>query len=334
MKTINIVLMGFGNVGKAFYQLLREKRDVCRNRYGLDPVLVAVFRSRGGCDRFPGFDEGSGGELEWNPGLGFESVLSGQAPGVMIECTPGFTGSGDPGLTHIRGALNRRWHVVTANKAPLVVDWSGLMKLAKEHHRQLRISGATAAALPTVDVAEVALAGTDIERVEGILNGTTNYILTQVREGRAFEEALREAQERGIAETDPRNDVEGWDTAYKILLLANVIFEADLKLEDIRVEGITGLSDEQIRSGRVPGHELKLLGRICRDAGGLELEVRPRVIEKDHPLFGVDNTEKGIAFWTDTMSAVTVIGGKSDPRATAAAMLKDLLLIDGGDRSD
>jgi len=208
------------------------------------------------------------------------------------------------------------------------------MKLAKEHHRQLRISGATAAALPTVDVAEVALAGTDIERVEGILNGTTNYILTQVREGRAFEEALREAQERGIAETDPRNDVEGWDTAYKILLLANVIFEADLKLEDIRVEGITGLSDEQIRSGRVPGHELKLLGRICRDAGGLELEVRPRVIEKDHPLFGVDNTEKGIAFWTDTMSAVTVIGGKSDPRATAAAMLKDLLLIDGGDRSD
>jgi len=330
MKKMNFVLMGFGNVGKAFFQLVRDKREICRNRYGLDPVFAGIFRKRGGCDHFPGFDEGRMEELNWKPELKLEALLSSESPGVLVECTPGFAGTGDPGLSHIRAALIHGWHVVTANKAPLVADWSGLSKLAKEHQRQLRISGATAAALPTVDVAQVALAGTEIECIEGILNGTTNHILTQVREGRAFDEALKEAQERGIAETDPRNDVEGWDTAYKILLLANVIFDADIRLKDIRVEGITDLSEEQVRSGRVPGHALKLLGRIHREAGRIELEVRPVVIDKCHPLFGVDNTEKGITFWTDTMSAVTVMGGKSNPRATAAAMLKDVLLIDAG----
>lgn len=330
MENMNLVLMGFGNVGKAFFQLVGEKKELCRSRYGINPIFVGIFRKWGGCDRIPGLDEQRSEELEWRPELKLEPLLSSVSPGILVECTPGFQGTGEPGLAHIRAALARGWHVVTANKAPLVADWSGLFELSKAQHRRIGISGATAAALPTLDVALYSLAGTEIERIEGILNGTSNYILTQIRKGRAFDEALREAQARGIAETDPRNDVEGWDTAYKIMLLANAVYNKNFSLDDIEVTGITNLKQEQIQHGRIHGHTLKLIGRISREDEKFDLEVRPLVIDESHPLFGVNDTEKGITFWTDTMSAVTVKGGKSDPRGTAAALLKDILHIGAG----
>lgn len=330
MEKMNLVLVGFGHVGKAFFRLIGEKREICRSRYGVDPVLVGIFRKRGGCDRIPGWDEQPAVELVWRPELKLEALLSSAEPGILVECTPGFAGTGDPGLSHIRAALTRGWHVVTANKAPLIADWSGLFELSKAHRRRLGISGTTAAALPTLDVARYALAGAEIERIEGILNGTSNYILTQIRKGRAFDEALREAQAGGIAEPDPRNDVEGWDTAYKILLLANAVYDQDFSLDDIDVKGITDLEQEQIQSGRGHGRALKLIGRISRESEAFKLEVRPQLIDESHPLFGVNDTEKGITFWTDTMSVVTVKGGKSDPRGTAAALLKDILHIGAG----
>jgi homoserine dehydrogenase len=217
--------------------------------------------------------------------------------------------------------------VVTANKSPLVVDLNGLRELARKKGLSLKYSAATAAALPTLDVGVHSLAGAEILSIEGILNGTTNYILTKMRHGTAYDEALREAQDKGIAERNPALDVEGWDTAAKLLLIANSVLGLDLSLREIHVEGITRLPHRKAAAAREAGKALKLIGRISRSGGRWRAEVAPSIIDGSHPLFGVDGANKGVTFLTDTMGAVTVTGGKSDPRGAAAALLKDIIHI-------
>jgi homoserine dehydrogenase len=263
----------------------------------------------------------------WKPGQTLEAVLKTVKPGVLVECTPLNIQTGEPGLGHIRAALRAGWHVVTANKGPLAVDFKGLRDLARRNHLVLKYSAATAAALPTLDVGLYSLAGAEIISIEGILNGTTNYILTRMGEGAEYKEALREAKDKGIAEHNPALDVEGWDTAVKLLLIANSVLGLDLTLRDIKVIGITQIPAHRAANARKGGRALKLIGKITRSGGRWKAEVTPSVIDALHPLFGVDSTNKGITFLTDTMGAVTVTGGKSDPRGAAAALLKDIIHI-------
>jgi homoserine dehydrogenase len=337
-KTFNVVLVGYGHVGKAFYHLLREKRDFLAARYGLRPEPRAVFRSSGGA--VPGFlppgkDLGlEPGQrvnfpevLTWHPELRLKTVLEDIEPGVLIECTPSNIRTGEPGLTHIRRALDSGWHVVTANKGPLVVDFKGLKDRAAQSGLALMFSCAAAAALPTLDVGMHSLAGAEILSLEGILNGTTNHILTRMNQGASYAEALREAQARGIAEPDPSLDVEGWDTAAKLLLITAAVMGTNLALKDIKVEGITNVSPEVLDEAGGQGRSLKLLGRVRREGGEFKAEVSVTALDRSHPLFGVDGTDKGISYSTDTMGTVTITGGNSDPRAAAAALLKDIINI-------
>jgi homoserine dehydrogenase len=192
---------------------------------------------------------------------------------------------------------------------------------------ELKFSGATAAALPTLDVALYSLAGTEISRIEGILNGTTNHILTRIMEGANYEVALKEAQSKGIAETDPSLDVSGWDTASKILIISNAVLKTDFSLDDMKIQGIESIPSKLLDQGREKDKGLKLLGRLWSKGGEYQLEVVLTVIDNSHPLFGVDGTNKGIVFFTDTMNSITVIGGKSDPIGTGAALLKDIVNI-------
>ncbi|MFC2167454.1 homoserine dehydrogenase [Acidobacteriota bacterium] len=338
MQKINIILMGYGNVGKAFLELLQHKEEVCQEKYGLDLRVAAVIRRQKGliyCQPqkparvLKKRTDCVAGEsnLIWDETVSLDEAIDTFQPGVLVECTPTDSITGGPGLQHIRLALDRDWNVVTANKGPLVVDYQGLMDKARQKNRSIRISGATAAALPTLDVAQKSLAGAEILKFEGIVNGTTNFILTKIGEGSNFSDALNEAQEKGIAETDPTQDVEGWDTAYKVLLLTNAIFLVSKSLSDVNVQGITNIDPSLIQRCQKEGGKLKLLGRMSRRGEDFSLEVVLEAIHKTHPLFYVDGTEKGICFETDTMSTITVIGGKSDPIGTAAAMLKDLINI-------
>jgi len=265
------------------------------------------------------------GQALWKAGLTVEAVLKKIEPGVLVECTPSNIQTGEPGLGHIQAALENGWHVVTANKGPLVVAFRMLQNLARENRLSLGYSGATAAALPTLDVGLYSLAGAEILAIEGILNGTSNFILTRMGEGATFEEALKDAQARGIAEHNPALDVEGWDTAAKLLLIANSVLGLDLSLDDIKIKGITEISPGRIEGAKREGRALKLIGKIRRTEGRWRAEVSPSAIEAGHPLFHVDGTNKGITFLTDTMGSVTVTGGKSDPRGAAAALLKDII---------
>ena len=216
---------------------------------------------------------------------------------------------------------------MSANKGPFVVDFDGIRKKAAKNRLSLGMSGATAAALPTLDVALRSLAGTEIYRIEGILNGTSNYILTRMDEGLEYPDAMKEAQGSGIAEPDPSQDVEGWDTAAKLLIITNAVFKTAYSLRDIHVEGITGIPLDRMKKAKEMNKKIKLMGRCTSDNDEIKIETRLSLIDRSHPLYGIDGAQKGITFYTDTMDSITVTGGKSDPRGAAAALLKDIINI-------
>ncbi|MFB0565349.1 MAG: homoserine dehydrogenase [Candidatus Aminicenantaceae bacterium] len=332
MKAVNVVLVGFGRVGKAFLQVISEKKELLRKRYNLDIMIKAIFRRGRACILQDNIDVNQLLEKDyyWKPGIALAQVLDTEEPGVLVECTPSNIKTGEPGLTHINLALDKGWHVATANKGPLVVDLQSLREKAKKNRLALKFSGATAAALPALDVALYSLAGTEITRIEGILNGTTNYILTKMEEGMDYRDALKEAQAKGIAESDPSLDVGGWDTAVKILLISNAVLETDFTLEDMNVEGIENISSRFIKEKREEEKSLKLLGRLTKEENDYKIEVALTSIDDSHPLFGIKGAEKGISFTTDTMDKVTVTGGESDPKGAGASILKDIINIYSG----
>jgi homoserine dehydrogenase len=335
-KQVPIVLTGFGNVGRAFLKLAREKHAFVRERYGLDLKIVAAFRSTGGAmlDDDPGaatFAASPELKLEtlptWTPGLRLVDVLDGSLLGVLAETTPSNLKTGEPGLGYMRAALNRGWNIAAASKGALSVNFAGLMEIARRQGLSIKFSGATAASLPTLDVATISLSGAEILGIDGILTGTTNHILGRLEEGLTFDAALREAQILGIAEPDPSMDIDGWDTACKLQLIVNAALGMGLTLGDLAVQGIRDVTPESQRAARAEGKILKLIGRMTRDGDHFRASVAPVAIEASHPLYRVHGTNKGIAFFTDTMGTVVVTGGKSDPRGTAASMLKDIINI-------
>ncbi|MGA2533713.1 MAG: homoserine dehydrogenase [Candidatus Aminicenantales bacterium] len=339
MKTVPIALTGFGHVSRAFFTLHREKRAEIARRYDLDFEIMAIVKADGCLFSGRPLDAGQVLKLEgplfadnpaWRPGMRIQDVFQAAgAGGCLVECTPSNLASGEPGLSYIAAALENGWNVVTASKGALVIAFRKLRSLAGDHGLALRYSGATAAALPTLDIGLVSLAGAAIEGIQGILNGTSNYILTKMADGLSYEEALQEAQRWGIAEPDPSMDVEGWDSAAKLILIANTCLDTEFGLGDVRILGIAGMPADLIKGARAEGKSVKLLASASpgRKGKGWTLEVRPSVLDPSHPLFHVNGTEKGITFLTDTMGSVTVTGGRSNPRGAGAALLKDLINV-------
>jgi len=333
MKSIPVIVVGFGPVGRAFVRLMAEKSSELRKKYQLDLRLKAILRSSSAylVSEPESLDldslEKINNPVYWQAKPSLDFLLNQTPPGVVIEVTSSDLKTGKPGYDHIRTSLEIGWHVVTANKGPLLLYFSELTKLASSKNLKLKFSGATAAALPALDVGQICLAGSRILKIEGILNGTTNYILTRMAEGLSYDEALGEAQQKGIAERNPAYDVEGWDTAVKLALLAAALFDLKLNLRDMEIAGITGITREEAAQAASQGKKIKLLGTLSLESESVKARVRPEMIASDHPLFWVDGSNKGLSFFTDTMGELTITGGKSDPRGAAAAMLKDLINI-------
>ncbi len=339
MRTVPIALTGFGNVSRAFSTLLGEKRAGVERRYGLRFEIMAVVMADGCLFSNEPLEIGPAPEKAsrqiekdpaWRPGMRISDIFKPAGRGgCLVECTPSDLKTGEPGLSYIVIALESGWNVVTASKGALVAAFRKLKTLAAGQGMSLKFSGATAAALPTLDVALVSLAGADIEGIQGILNGTSNYILTKMAEGLSYRQALQEAQGWGIAEPDPSDDVGGWDSAAKLLLIANACLDTDFGLSDVRVSGITGLPADYAAKAAAAGKSVKLLASAFpkKSGRGWGLEVGPSLLDDSHPLFHVNGTEKGITFITDTMGSVTLTGGRSNPRGAAATLLKDLINI-------
>jgi homoserine dehydrogenase len=341
MRTQRLILCGFGKVGQAFAQLLHERGALLRTQFGLDLGIAAVV-DIGGAALAPGSlatipliallaHVKAGGPVEQfsdfgMPGATGPAVIENLAADMLVEATPTNLTTGEPGLRHIRAALQRGMHVVTANKGPLVLHYGSLQRLAQSRRARISMSAATAAALPALDVGQSCLAGAHILGIEGILNGTTNFILTKMQEeGYGYADALQDAQARGIAETDPRLDVEGFDTANKLIVLCNALLGTDYGPHDVARRGITHITPQIVAETHRSRKVLKLIGRATISHGTVHLSVAPEELLLDHPLAAVRGAEKAVTYETDTMGRVTVMGGQSSPLGAAAAMLKDII---------
>ncbi|WP_139491259.1 homoserine dehydrogenase [Brevibacillus dissolubilis] len=335
MKTWNIAITGFGNVGWHVADLLAQRQAYYLDTYQADVRLIAASNSKGGIYQADGLPwqeltplTRANGGVSASPNFSAEhtgvSFLQKSGADVLIEAGPTDFETGGAGYGYIKAALSQGMHAVSISKGALVYDYHGLAALAKSKRAMLKISGATAAALPTIDLVTYNAAGCTVGEMTGIFTGTTNFILTRMMEdGVTYETALAEAQSRGIAEPDPSFDVEGWDTACKVTILANAAFGADVKLTDIKREGISGVTPQDIAKWKQDHVVPKLVGQIRRTEAGVQAEVGLRLFSVEHPFTQVKGSTKAIQITTDVMGELLVIGGKSDPRAAAAAALKD-----------
>ncbi|MDM8010887.1 MAG: homoserine dehydrogenase [Parasphingorhabdus sp.] len=318
----NIAIAGYGGVGKAVAKLFLARRARYRELYKADVRLIAVCGSNAGLMNLEGL-EASAPPLQ--AGLTGQDFLNAAPVDILIEAGPTDFSDGGPGLGYMRDALARGRHIIAISKGALVVDGKGLRTLAATSGAQLKVSGATAAALPTIDLLQFNLLGSEVSRIEGILNGTTNYLLTEMMErDMSFADALHQAQQDGIAEPDPSFDVDGWDTACKMVIIANFGLGAELSLGDLTVSGIAHVTPKQLAEWRHEGRVPKLIGHISRTdigwSGGVEL----RTYAADEALSLVRGKNKAIWIDTTEMGEIFVAGGASGAGATAAAALKDL----------
>ncbi len=333
-STIRIILIGFGSVHQSFVRLLLEKHPVLERKYGLSFSVVGVADSRGAVVHPEGLTLEAllahklRGEsvATFSEGQPVSDALTLARTGgydLLLEASPVNLSDGEPALSCVRSALYRGKSAVLANKAPLVLDFAGLHALAEEQGAQLAFSATVCGGLPVINVGQRDLIAADIHRVEGIFNSTSNYILTRMASGESYEEALSEAQRRGLAETDPSLDVDGWDTANKLVIVANAILGLQAKLEDVSVSGIRNLSRAQMMQARASGQMYRLIATAERSEEGWRLDVRPRLVPLDSFLGGVDLWEMAIVFYTDIFEDMYLKIDERGPMATAAAMLRD-----------
>ena len=334
---MRLILIGFGGVGQGFAEILRDKDRQLRDRFGLAAQIIGVVTaSRGSLFREEGLDIGhllmaaeAGGFAAYPEKAGLRrdmnalDMIEARAADALLELSPTNLETAEPALTYCHRALEAGMHLVLANKGPVALDLTNLREKAAAHGLQLRYEATVMAGTPVMQMAEEALAGCDIKRARGILNGTTNYILTQMESGMSYQEALAQAQALGYAETDPSGDVDGWDAAGKVLILAGALFGSSLRMDELAVSGITGISSADIAAAKAAGQRYKLIAEASPAGGSVEAMRLPL----DDPLASVGGATNAITLETDLLGAVTLIGAGAGRAETGSAILSDLLAI-------
>ncbi|HUV81901.1 MAG TPA: homoserine dehydrogenase [archaeon] len=331
MKPMRLSIIGFGAVGQGVARALINKLDKLK-KSGIDLNVVAISDSHGSCVNPEGIDLEAALQRKVETGSVATSktssieVIKDVEHELMIDVTPTNIDDGEPGLTYILEAFNRGRHVVTSNKGPLALKYRVLCDEAKKNGVRFRFEASVGGAMPILNLAKDALAGNRIIGIEGILNGTCNYILSRMfEEGLAYKHVLGEAQELGIAETDPTYDVEGIDTACKLVILANSIFGMDVTYDDVEITGITKITAEALTLAGAEGMVIKLIGEV-RDGDDVILRVAPRLVPKSHPLV-VGGTLNVALLKTDMAGPISVTGRGAGSMETASAILSDVIAI-------
>ncbi len=334
MFKLRIIIIGFGVVGQSFVKLLLKREKDLKKRFKFHPKVVAVVDRSGAALNPKGLDlqkilevktmKGSvsmdkeNGIPEANPVKILEEVDA----EVMVEVTPTNIVDGEPGLTHIKTALRTGKHVITTNKGPLALAFPALMELAQYNNVFLRFSGCVGGGTPILEFAKRCLEGDQIVSIRGILNGTTNYILTKMtHEHIPFEEALTEAQRAGYAEADPSMDVDGFDSACKLVILSNWVLGLKTVLKDVKIKGIRDITLEDVEKALRKGCEIKLIA-----SADTELKVSPEEIPKTNPLC-VGGVLNAVTFVSKYAGEETIVGRGAGGTETASAILRDLLTI-------
>lgn len=330
---MRVQIIGFGNIGQGLAEVLIRKEELLRERYALELKVVSITDITGTAVDEKGLDlskvlevmrKGKG--LLAYPGAkkmnGLEAIEALDAD-VVVEATPTKIRDGEPGLSHMLLAMSKGKHVVTSNKGPLALKFNELEDAARKNKVKFKFEASVGGAMPIINLAKETLSGDKIYAIEGILNGTTNYILTRMsKEERPFETVLREAQEIGIAEADPSYDIDGIDTACKLVILANAIMGIKATYKDVRTQGIRKITPEAVKLAKEDGYAIKLIGEVKNS----HLEVSPRLVPVNHPL-NVEGVLNVALFKTDIAGDVTIVGKGAGAIETNSAILSDLISI-------
>jgi homoserine dehydrogenase len=331
---MRIILVGYGVVGQSLTKLFISRKAELAKNYGFHPKVVAVVDRGGAAINPKGLDlekilsaktkKGTvaADEAHGRPKMSAFDVVESVEAEAMVEVSPTNVKDGEPALSYIKSAFRTGKHVVTSNKGPLAIALPALTELAEHNKVYFRFSGSVGAGTPLLEFAKKCLFGDRILSIRGVLNGTTNYILTEMAEKHVtFESALQKAKELGYAEADPSMDIDGIDTACKIVILANWVMGKKVTLKDVNIKGIRDITIKDMEEAAKNNCTIKLLG----SANG-KLEVKPGKVPKDSPL-SVSGTLNAVTFVSEFAGEQTVIGRGAGGVETASAILRDLLDI-------
>ncbi|BBD71713.1 homoserine dehydrogenase [Sulfodiicoccus acidiphilus] len=303
---MKVLLLGYGNVGKAFVELLRENQ--------LNVKVVGAFK-RGGLVAPLGGEEKA---------VEIEKGLEQLSPDVLVDVSSPNYVNGEPSVSAYLEAFKRGIHVITANKAPLALKFGEILDEARKRKASLGFQATVMSGVPSVNLRRV-LPALKVYELRGILNGTTNYILSKMHDGLSFDQALKEAQEQGFAEPDPTLDVNGFDSAAKLTILANVYFGCRKSIKDVRFSGIEHIDFSEVGRWRNEGLKPKLVAKASRS----ELRVSVEALTRNDPLYHVDGVTNGLLIRTDIQD-IFISGPGAGPKRAAYGILSDLLIISSG----
>ena len=340
MREYRLAIIGFGNVGQGLAQILVDRGERIRTELGADVRIVAISDVKLGSVYQPqGFDpaalvasvrtKGTLADVTAQE-IGWDSLrtIRETESNVVVELSPTDLKTGEPAVTHIRAALESGKHAITTNKGPIALQYRALKQIADAHGVEIGVEGTVMSGTPALRMGTELLKGAGIQRIQGIINGTTNYILTQMQDGKPYAEALAEAQAKGYAEADQAGDVEGFDAAGKLVILANVLMDASIGPDDVDREGITRLTKADICEAEESGDVWKLIASLERKPDGVAAKVRPQRIPRSHPLATVRGATNAITYTTELLGDITLIGPGAGRMETGYAILCDLLAID------
>jgi homoserine dehydrogenase len=337
MSHYNLALLGFGNVGRALARLLLRKREEMQTRYGLTFAITGIATGRRGMAVDPqGLDleralalvEGGGrlDELNKLPGLNdnLDFIRQCQAQ-ALFENTPVNYETGQPAVEHLRIALENGMHALTANKGPVVHAHQELNRLAQANGVRFYFESTVMDGAPIFSLFREALPAAQLQALYGVLNSTTNLILSRMETGESFDDAVAYAQSIGIAETDPSGDVDGWDASVKVAALVTVMMGTPLQPAQVDRQGIRGIGAEEIARARAEGKRWKLVCSARRTENGVQARVAPEMVAPSSPLFGVEGTTSIVQFETDVLGLLSVVESDPGPETTAYGLLADFL---------
>lgn len=318
MKKLTIGILGLGVVGKGVVELLTKQHALLKQKSGVDLQVVKAF-VRNPAEK-AAFAKQYNLQLTEDP----QAVLADPSIDIIVEVM----GKIDPAKDYIATALKNGKHVVTANKDLLALHGKELMDLAQEQGRFLYYEASVAGGIPILRTLQHAYLADDITEIWGIINGTTNYMLTQMEETKvSYEESLKDAQQKGFAESDPTNDVDGFDSGYKTILLAAFAFGTSLEMSDVSIEGIRDIDAEDIQLAKKAGYQVKLIGRAKKSGNTISAEVAPMLVPHSHPLAAVRNEYNAVYIKSSGMGNTMYYGAGAGAGPTATSVLNDLATI-------
>ena len=339
IKQYKLAVIGFGNVGQGLAKILDDRNDFLMKQFGLDIRIVAV------CDLYKGSlcdPEGldpktlidsieQTGDLKsikapytgWNA----EETIAKSNADILVELAYTDLTTGEPALSHTKQALNNGMHVSMSNKGPVALHFPELRKIAAENNVQIGIEGTVMSGTPALYLGGEMLVAAGITKIQGILNGTTNYILGEMEAGSDYQAALSQAQDLGYAEANPSGDVDGHDAAAKVVILGNLFMDLSISLADVDCTGISQITADDISRAAAENNHWKLIGTVEKTNDGYTASVKPEMITNEHPLASISGATNAITYSTELLGDITLIGPGAGRLETGYAVIEDILAI-------